>query len=250
MTKLVCPECQRENEPQRIYCHDCGARLDRSTLIKQKSKEEDPQATQRRLRSMLDPGRARLQQRFFLFSKVLLGALLLAAIVQMLRPPDLAPKAKTSIFPAQINMDLENLSTDPRLGPLRYSEDQVNAYLGYSLRTKGAALSKYYLHFERVVVGLEEGYCNLAVERSLFGFPLVTTGSYTVAIENGKVTSNNRGGYIGRMPIHPALMKLSGFLFADVRSAVERDRKALAKLGSIEFHPQMVVIMPKQAPQT
>ena len=29
---LVCPDCQHENEPQRIYCHSCGARLDRSKL--------------------------------------------------------------------------------------------------------------------------------------------------------------------------------------------------------------------------
>ena len=248
MTKLVCPGCQRENEPQRIYCHDCGARLDRSALAKQKSQEEDPQVTQRRLRTMLDPARAKRQQLFFFISKVLLGALLLAAIFQLLRPPDLAPKAKISVLPAQINMDLENLSLDPRAGPLRYSEDQVNAYLGYSLRNKQAALSHFLLHFERVVADLEVGYCDLAVERSLFGFPIVTTGSYTFAIENGKVTSTSRGGYIGRMPVRPALMRLGDFLFADVRSAVERDRKSLAKLGSIEFHPQMVVVTPKPAP--
>jgi len=53
--KLVCPECRRENEPERIYCHDCGARLDRSSLAKEKSKEEDPKATQKRLKAMLDP---------------------------------------------------------------------------------------------------------------------------------------------------------------------------------------------------
>ena len=32
MTKLICPECQHENEPERMYCHSCGARLDRSKL--------------------------------------------------------------------------------------------------------------------------------------------------------------------------------------------------------------------------
>src|SRR6516225_2034765 len=30
--QLTCPDCQRENEAERIYCHDCGARLDRSAL--------------------------------------------------------------------------------------------------------------------------------------------------------------------------------------------------------------------------
>jgi len=250
MIKLLCPECQRENEAERIYCHECGGRLDRSALAKEKSKEEDPIATQRRLRSMLDPQRAKLRQRFFLFARIFLAAVFAAVIVQMLRPPDLPPKAKSPMLPAQINLDLENLAMDPRLGPLRYSEDQLNAYLGYSLRTKQAALSKYYLQFERVVVDLESGYCDVAVERSLFGFPVVTTGSYAAAIQNGNVTATNRGGYLGRMPIHPALMKAASFLFADVRAALERERKSLTKLGSIEFQPQMVIIAPKQVPQT
>ena len=36
MTKLICPDCQHENELERIYCHNCGARLDRTGLIKEK----------------------------------------------------------------------------------------------------------------------------------------------------------------------------------------------------------------------
>ena len=46
MIKLVCPECQRQNEPERIYCHDCGARLDRSALAKVAPKMEAPEQTQ------------------------------------------------------------------------------------------------------------------------------------------------------------------------------------------------------------
>ena len=36
MTKLVCTDCQHENELERIYCHNCGARLDRTKIIKEK----------------------------------------------------------------------------------------------------------------------------------------------------------------------------------------------------------------------
>lgn len=250
MTTLLCPECRRENEPERIYCHDCGARLDRSALAKKSSKEEHPRATQRRLRSMLDPKGARVRRFSLLVGKLLLGALILAGMVQMLRPPVLPSKTKAPLLPAQINMDMENLAIDPRVGPLNYSQEQVNAFLGYRLRTKQAALSKYYLHFERLLADLEEGYCAVTVERSLFGLPLVTTGSYSVALQNGVVTAISRGGAIGRMPVHPALMEFGGILFADVRSALDRERKSLSKLGAIEFHPQTVVITPKQVPQT
>ena len=124
----------------------------------------------------------------------------------------------------------------------------MNAYLGYTLRGKQTALDKYYLHFERVLVDLEEGYCDVSVERSLFGLPLVTTASYQAELRDGKVLLQNRGGHIGRMPVHPAVMRYAGVLFADVAKALDRDRKSLVKLGGIELHPQTVAVAPK--PQT
>jgi len=95
MIKLVCPECRRENEPERIYCHDCGARLDRTALAKIAPKGEDAKETQRRLRTMLDPQRAKIRHLFFKTSKVILGAMTAAAIIQMILPPDMPPRPKT-----------------------------------------------------------------------------------------------------------------------------------------------------------
>src|SRR6187455_1658790 len=100
--QLTCPECRRENEPERIYCHDCGARLDRTSLAKVAPKLEDAKETQRRLRSMLDPQRAKMRLLFFKISKLILGAATAAAIVQMILPPDAPPRPKTGEFPPQI----------------------------------------------------------------------------------------------------------------------------------------------------
>src|SRR6185369_3109583 len=94
--QLTCPECRRENEPERIYCHDCGARLDRSVLAKVAPKKEDARDTQRRLRSMLDPGRAKMRLTFFRISKLILGACALAVLIQMLLPPDVPERAKST----------------------------------------------------------------------------------------------------------------------------------------------------------
>lgn len=246
--KLVCPECRRENESERIYCHDCGARLDRSALAKQAPKEEDPKATQRRLRAMLDPQRAKLRQQFFQGSKLILSAVCVAALVQMLRSPDLPEPSKAAAMPATINLDLENAAMDPRASQLRYSNEQVNAYLAYALKGRQAALSSY-LKFERLVVGFEEGYSYFTVERSISGFSVFTSASYSAVLQNGNFVVKNRGGSIGRMPIHPALMQFADVLFGDVRVALERERKSIAKLGAMEMHPQTIVFA-KQAPQT
>ena len=248
--KLACPECRRENEAERIYCHDCGARLDRSAVIKQKGGEEDAKATQRRLHSMFDPRRAKLRQNFFLIAKVVLGAVALAGVVQMLRSPDLPEnKAGMGELPAQINLDLENASMDPRVGTLRYSEDQLNGYLGYAIKGRQAALTKYYLKFERLVVRLDEGSCHATTQRSLFGFPLSASVNFTPQLQNGAITAQTHGGALGRLPIHPQLMQFGDILFADVRTALDRERKSLVKLAALELHPKAIVITAKP-PQT
>lgn len=242
--KLICPECRRENEPERIYCHECGARLDRTALAKIAPKGEDVKETQRRLKSMLDPQRAKIRHLFFKTSKVILGALATAAIVQMLLPPDVPARPKAGEFPPQINLDLENAVLNRSAAPMQYTEAQVNAYLGSSLKSKQAALSKL-LNFERAVVKFEENACSVTAERSLFGYSLFTTTSAKVTLQNNALAATNNGGAIGRMPVHPLLMKYADFMFADLWAALDRERKTVAKMGAIEFRPQAVVLTPK-----
>jgi hypothetical protein len=244
MIKLICPECRRENEPERIYCHDCGARLDRTALAKIAPKGEDAKETQRRLRNMLDPQRAKMRLLFFRVSKLILGAFVAAAIVQMLLPPDVPARAKTGDFPPQIGLDLENAAMSHGAAPLQYTEAQVNAYLGGALRSKQAALSKL-LRFERAFVNFDESVCRVTAERSLFGFSVFTATSSKVTLQDGTLSASNNGGSIGRLPIHPLLMKYADPLFGDLWTALDRERKSVAKMNAIEFHPQAVVLTPK-----
>ena len=151
------------------------------------------------------------------------------------------------MFPTQINLDLENAAMNQSSAPLQYSDEQVNAYLASTLKGKQAALSKY-LKFERAIVAFEEGYSRFTIERSLYGFSLFTTASYAATIQDGNIVTTNRGLRIGRMPIHPALMQYGGILFDDFRAALERERKSIAKLASMEFHPHQVILTPKGSP--
>jgi hypothetical protein len=242
--KLICPECRRENEAERIYCHDCGARLDRSSLAKIAPKGEDAKATQRRLRTLLDPGRLKMRLMFFKISKVVLGAFAAAAIIQMIIPPDAPPRPKSGEFPPQINLDIENAAMNQNSPPLQYTEAQVNVYLGSALRSKQAALSKL-LQFERAFVSFDENVCRITAQRSLFGFSVFTTTSCKVTLENGTLKASNNGGKIGRLRIHPLLMKFADPIFGDLWAALDRERKSVVKMNAIEFHPQAVVLIPK-----
>jgi hypothetical protein len=245
MIKLVCPECRRENEPERIYCHDCGARLDRSALAKVAPKGEDAKETQRRLRSMLDPQHVKTRLMFFKVSKLILGACALAALIQMLLPADVPARVKGGELPPQINFDLEKATESHGAAPLSYTDAQVTGYLGNALKGKQAALSKL-LQFERALVKFDESSCRITVERSLFGFSVFTATSHIVTLQDGKLTASNNGGSIGRMPIHPALMKLADpILFGDLWTALDREKKLVVKMAAIEFHPQTVIVTPK-----
>ena len=245
MIKLVCPDCQRENLPERIYCHDCGAKLDRSKLSADAIKTEQPKDAHKRLKTMFNPQGVKLRQNFFAVSKVVIGALATAAVIQMLLPPDLPPRPKMLVL-ASIGMELETASSRPGGQPLRYSEDQVNAYLASTFKGKQAALSTL-LNFERATVGLDENLCRVTVERSVFGLWSVYTGAqYSVALQDGALAAQAHAGSIGRLPIHPQLLKWTDPFFASLWAALERDRKSLVKMGGIELHPQSITILPKQ----
>ena len=246
MIKLVCPECQRQNEPERIYCHDCGARLDRSSLAKVVPKTEDPQQTQRRLKQMLDPGRLRIRLMFFHISKLILGACALAALIQMLRPPADAPERLKNIELQQLNLELEKAVTSHSPTPLQFTDAQVNDFLSNAAKSKRAVLNKF-LKFERAFVNFDEGVCQVTVERSLLGFSVFHAISNKVTLQDGKLIASTNAGRIGRMPIHPEVMKYGDILFRDLWAALDAERKSVLKLGAIEFHPHTVILVPKQA---
>ena len=236
MTKIVCGECRHENEAERIYCHNCGERLDRSAAAAQKPMV-DPTETHRRLQKMLEPP-SRVRHNFFAVSKLVLAAVAAAALVEMALPPELP--APTKIVSPQIDLDLENAHLRP--SPLEYSQDQINAYLTYRLISKKKALTYPFLTFVRATASFREGACTIGVERSLFGYSIFSRTSHRVDTSAGKIAATNVGGWIGRLPIHPAIMQFGDIIFADLWSVLERERKLIGKMGAVNFHDGSVTI--------
>ena len=236
MTKLVCGECRHENEAERIYCHNCGERLDRSAAAAQKPMV-DPTETHRRLQKMLGPP-SRVRHNFFAVSKLVLAAVAAAALVEMALPPELP--APTKIVSPQIDLDLENAHLRP--SPLEYSQDQINAYLTYRLISKKKALTYPFLTFVRATASFREGACTIAMERSLFGYSIFSRTSHRVETNAGKIAATNVGGWIGRLPIHPVVMQFGDIIFADLWSALDRERKLIGKMGAVNFHESSVTI--------
>ncbi|HJX98276.1 MAG TPA: zinc ribbon domain-containing protein [Chthoniobacterales bacterium] len=238
--KLICPECRRENETARIFCHECGQRLDRSAITAQK-KPQTAEDERKRLQRMME-GPSKLRQNFFTVSKLALAAAVAAALVEIALPPDVPAPTKT---PApQMDLELENAATFHKAGPFEFSQDQVNAYLVYRLTSKKKILNQPLLDFVRATAVFRDGTCTIGMERSLFGYSLFTQSSYRVESAGGKMTATNVGGWLGRLPVHPAIMKYGDIIFADLRFALDREHKLMAKMAGVNFHDGGVTITP------
>jgi hypothetical protein len=236
--KLLCTECRHENESKRVYCHNCGERLDRSAIASTKKPQEVEKA-RRHLQKMME-GPSKVRRTFFGISKLILAAVAAAALVEMAVPPDVPEPTKTT--PQQIDLELENLVSRARPPQAEYSQDQINAYLGYRLSSKKKVLSKPLLEFVRAAATLRENECTVSIERSLFGYSLFSRASYRVQPVGGKISATTTAGWIGKLPIHPAIMKYADVLFADLWSALDREKKLVAKAGTVSFHDGSVTI--------
>ena len=236
-TKLICAECRHENEAERIYCHNCGERLDRSAAAVKK-KVDDAAESRRHLQKMLQ-GPSRTRQNFFTASKLILAAAVTAGFLQMFLPPEFPPAVKTTA-PVQLDLELENASYKPVV--LTFSQQDVNAYLTSRLSTKKKALNKPLLNFERAAVELKEGRCIIGWERSLFGYSIYSRASYRVDSSKGKISAVSDGGWIGQLPIHPALMKYADIIFADLWKALDRERRLISKMTTVELHDGSVTL--------
>lgn len=237
MTQLICPDCQRDNEPERIFCHGCGARLDRTILVAEKSDRERPDEAHQRLKRLLDPERGKLRRLFFKFCKIMLTAAVVAVVIELFLPQDVVAPVKRVGAPREINFELEKAMVSPQPVQLLYTQEQVNAYLAYALKTKHTALDHSPLTFKQVVVDFADGNtCTMTIERSLFGYSVFQRAAYQVNVNGGKISASGKGVWFGRLPIAPQLMKFGDIAFADLWSALDRERKLVAKMGAIEIH--------------
>jgi hypothetical protein len=244
MTKLACPDCQHENEPERIYCHNCGARLDRSAVVKEKVAEGESDAgTQKHLKKMFDPGRGRGIRVAVKLGKMLLGALCLAVLIELILPPEFPPEPKNYSFAPMINMDMVSAISSRQPSQLTYNEEQINSYFASNLRRRDSPAKEGYFPLRRVVAKFQEGTCEINIQRQFYGLSIYSGCTYRVQIENGKIIGSATGGYIGRIPIHPQLMKYADTLLQKAWASLARERNSVAKLAGIEFHPQSVTLI-------
>ena len=241
---LLCKQCNFENEPERVYCHNCGAKLDRALLPPEATKREDPQVLQDRVRSVVRP-KGPGAGRFFrdLFASLAIAAAL-ATLFLMSQPPraDLPSLSDDAVLNAlPIADNLEELAQTPSPRRLMYTEPQVNAFLQYTLKSKEGGTVK----FDRAFVQFQDGACRTTLQESIGGYPLYFSTTDSVEIRNGLVITHPVEGSIGRLRLSGKIMPY--IEKAPIWGALDPYKKLVAKLGSVVFHKGSVVLADKAA---
>ncbi len=245
---LACKQCGYENETQRVYCHNCGAKLDRSVLPEdtQRKKNESPGAVRKRVRNFGSPGRFTLGRLVkMILSAVVYGFIAAALIAAALPPHDLPKVAGDSLDAPAVPYEIEDALAARR--SLVFSEDQLNAYLARAIR---ARKSDSWTQYKRTFVQLKPREVWTSIEYTIFQHPIYLSVGQSPKVEGGKLTADYVGGRMGRLPIPAALMPFLVKPFATLADALKNERQMLGKMQTIQVSEKKVVLIPggPQAP--
>lgn len=238
---LKCSECSYENEPERVYCHNCGTKLDRSLLPKEWEKRESPERARKRIKRMTNPGGA-VKREVFTFIQVLVWSALLAAVVAMVRPPGNIPPEK-QIGNRIVSNDLAEAVASPRPIRLEFTEADVNTFLRSSV--KPGAKSPVGIDFKRAFSRFTPGVVHIGAEQSLWGFPVYSGVDYKLEAKDGTFKHTNIGGNFGRLRVHPFLMQYADFFFDKIWPSLRKEHVQMQRMQIIQIEAGKVTMVTK-----
>jgi hypothetical protein len=230
---LQCKECSYENEPERVYCHNCGAKLDRSVLPKEEQiRRETPEKARKRISRMTNPGSNVFKREAGALVKTLISAVLAASLILAIRPPENVPPSKSGELTRLLASDLTDLVESPAPKAGVFTENELNAYLRSKKMTGSGMLPG--VEFKRAYVDLEPSTACVVMERAVFGYPLYLGALYRVEGTTGVLTATPVGGNIGRLRIHPLIMERAApLLFGSLGDALKREATLLKQMDRL-----------------
>lgn len=241
---LQCKECAYENEPERVYCHNCGAKLDRSVLPKEEQiRRESPAKARKRIIKMTNPGNSPFRRELSALVKTIIYASLAAMVIEMARPPENVPPAKTEPQTRLLSSDLSEIAQSPIPKAGTFTEAEINSYLKGKVVGKGDLPG---VEFKRAYVDLEPGTARIIMEKAIYGYSLYMGTLYRVEASSGVLTATNLGGNIGRLPIHPLIMeRVTPYLFGTFAEATKREYGLLTQMQSVVIRKDRVDVVGK-----
>ena len=242
MKSIKCSQCGHENDSTRVFCQECGARLERvagdEATISAPTKV--PAASRFRGRAATTG----LAGTIFGFIRGLVSTAILAAIlaafIQMARQPDDVPPAQPAneVQAGQLLHTVQVFSGSNYARTVDISQAQANNYLAASIVPDPATSNSIFrADFSRAFVVIRSGELKFFVEQRLFGWPIYMYLITVPAPAGGKASLRVTGGGIGRMPITPRLMPLLEGIMRPVIASTSEAVTVLESADEILFAP-------------
>jgi len=249
---LTCKQCNFENEPERVYCHNCGAKLDRSLLPKEPAPKvaREAEKSRKRVRKLVTPKTGFFTNWHRALLNVVCSAVSVAALIQMARPPDGVPPTPTkdAVLDAPNLLDQmgdAQMSTAAQTQSL--TQDSINLYLASAVHNRGDTSGDYF-KFDRAFVNLGNGFIKITAQESAFGYPIYASTDYKLSIGANKLVATNIGGSLGRLPVHPMIMTYCDAAFQQLWAALDREKQLLDRMQSVSIQPQAFTYTTKPHP--
>jgi hypothetical protein len=249
---LVCKQCGYVNEGERVYCHGCGAKLDRDVIAaRQQENTPTPEERQREVKKIMSPRRGMGGRLFKTLIRVVAVAAVVAVFLAAGRAPDWAialDGKKELVDTPALEETLEHYLSQPVAERRALEEKEVTLFLRNERFRNVPSWFMETLPLKRVYVNFEEGEARLTVGGLLWGYPLYAgwTGYFQKG-PGGALEPVCTGGFIGRLPIHPELAQRTLGVLPLVVGSAERDRKLIAKLDSLQFEKGKVIFATRAA---
>jgi hypothetical protein len=229
---LTCSKCNYENELGRIFCHQCGAKLDLDNI-----KHANRGGAKIKRKGALTPARILIRViNLAIVAVVIWGIYLMAQVPQM----DAPSRTNEDLVSADNKrLLLEDLQNQTAPLTIDVTEKDLNTFLGglsfEKPRGNGVEMIPNTLDIK-----LRQGVATAdfigtikfaSLEKKLFF-------SYTGVpkIENGEFVFQPIGGTIGNLPIHPKIVEASGVFdryFGELFGRLKREKTLLDKLAWI-----------------
>jgi hypothetical protein len=243
---LTCSQCGFANETERVYCHNCGAKLDRSLLPKADEASKDSvEKVRKRVRKMTNPGQTSLAREIKTLANIIVWAVLTAFIIGFIREPESVPSLKTGEGGLRmVGSEITEALDSPQARALQFTDGEVNNYFRSALKSKTGGLLPG-VKFERAFVNFEPGNVYIGLQQSVAGYPLYSGARYQIGVKEGKFFARNVGGNFGRIAVHPSLMRQLGIAFQPLWKALKREKDQVESMQRVEAMKGSIILVTK-----
>lgn len=228
--KLICTACQHDNEVERVYCHNCGEKLDRSLLpVADLTKpSEDKVKAAKKVQKMMNPNRFNWWLNFKTFVLVeFLAAIVAIGYLVVQVPAFVQPLSKEKLPELEVSDVWTDMLRQKAMVSVTFKEFDLNYYLSKAMRGSSAKPDNAFVHFE-------QGLITIGIQRNVLGLSICNIAAFKPARDGVKWKTSGTRFAIGRLTVPEGVAKLIGLNSSTLGAFAQALDKEIQKLDRME----------------